>query len=220
MARPQKSKIISKKPLYTLFTSQNNYQLVIELSLEEYETIRLIDYMGYTQIQCGQQMNISRTSVVSLYQSARKKLARYLIEGGTLSIQGGYYQMQKDKGEYCMKVAVACVNGQIFQHFGHCPSFLLCNIENGKIVATEMLDTTNYGCGMLAGYLKENDVDIVICGNIGGGARNHLSAQGIQVFPGAHGDALLQVESYIEGHLDYDPQVMCEHGNHQCKQEL
>ena len=119
-----------------------------------------------------------------------------------------------------MKIAVACVNGQVFQHFGHCPSFLICNIENKEIISSEMLDTTGHGCGMLAGFLKSHDVDVVICGGIGGGAKKHIIEAGMELLPGASGDALMQVENYLEGTLSFDPDTECDHHkhdeNHQC----
>lgn len=63
----------------------------IEMTLDEYEAIRLIDYLGYTQETCAVQMGVARTTVQSVYNDARKKLARVLIEGKYLYIKGGNY---------------------------------------------------------------------------------------------------------------------------------
>lgn len=210
MPRPSKPKIIGKKPQYTHFTGENNHLKVV-LSVEEYETIRLIDYLDYSQDECAKQMQISRSSVVSLYNNARKKIARFLLEGCALNIEGGHYKIEENKGEKIMKVAVTCVEGQVFQHFGHCPSFLVCTIEEGKIVSTSMLNTLGTGCGALAGFLKNHHIDVVICGGIGAGAKNHITAAGMTILPGASGDALAQVESYIAGTLNYDPNTECDH---------
>lgn len=220
MARQSKSKKIGKMPEYTRFYSDKKDSLKIELSLEEYETIRLIDYLGYDQSQCALKMEVSRSTVVSLYNMARKKLARFLLEGHAMEIHGGHYHLQQSKGEYKMKIAVTCVDGQVFQHFGHCPGFLICDVEDGKIVQSQMVDSSQSGCGALAGFLADLQVDVVICGGIGGGAKNHLTALGLQVLPGASGDAMAQVESYIAGTLHYDPNQECYHHdhdeNHQC----
>lgn len=219
MSRPNKYKKIGKLPQYTQFKGENNHLKII-LSLEEYETIRLIDYLGYSQLECAHQMEVSRATIVALYNNARKKIARFLLEGCDLEINGGHYQINYQEGDSIMKIAVTCVNGQVFQHFGHCPSFLICYVEDGKIISTEMLNTEGHGCGMLAGFLKENGVDVVICGGIGGGAKNHIEASGMKLLPGASGDALAQVESYIAGTLNYDPNTECDHHkhdeNHQC----
>lgn len=219
MTRPNKTKRIGKLPKHSYFEGYNK-DLKITLSLEEFETIRLIDYLGLSQQECSSKMEIGRTTVVALYNNARKKIARYLLEGSSLEINGGHYHLENQKGDIYMKIAVTCVNGQVFQHFGHCPSFLICNVENGKIISTEMLDTQNHGCSMLAGFLSQHGVDVVICGGIGGGAKNHITSAGMTLLPGASGDALAQVESYIAGTLNYNPDTECDHHkhdeNHQC----
>lgn len=61
----------------------------IIISNEEFETIRLIDYKGYTQVECAKSMNIARTTVQQLYSDARYKLSLMLLEGKHLYIDGG-----------------------------------------------------------------------------------------------------------------------------------
>lgn len=220
MVRRNISKKIGKMPEYRRFYSEKDNHLKIVLSLEEYETIRLIDYLGYNQEECAKTMEVSRSTIVSLYNIARKKIARFILEGHAMEISGGHYHLEENKGDTKMKIAVTCVNGEVFQHFGHCPSFLICDVENGKIVNSTMVDSSSSGCGALAGFLADLGVEVVICGGIGGGAKNHLAASGLQVLPGASGNALAQVESYIEGTLNYDPDSECDHhdhdDNHQC----
>ena len=63
------------------------------MTVDEYETIRLIDGEELSQEQCGEQMQISRTAVQLVYASARKKLASALVEGRPLKIGGGSYQL-------------------------------------------------------------------------------------------------------------------------------
>ena len=53
--------------------------------------------------------------------------------------------------------------------------------------------------------------DVLICGGIGGGARNALGEAGIRLYPGASGDADLQVEAFLKGSLSYDPDTVCAH---------
>lgn len=68
-----------------------------------------------------------------------------------------------------MRVAVAYENGEIFQHFGRTQAFKLYDIDNGRVVAMQVVDTQGSGHGALAGFLKGNDVDVLLCGGIGGG---------------------------------------------------
>ena len=78
-----------------------------------------------------------------------------------------------------MKIAVTYDNGEIFQHFGHTEQFKLYDIENGKVVASEVVGTNGSGHGALAGFLAEHQVQVLICGGIGGGAQNALAQAGI-----------------------------------------
>ena len=110
-----------------------------------------------------------------------------------------------------MKVAVTYENGQVFQHFGHTEQFKLYQVEDGKVVSSEVVDTNGSGHGALAGFLKDKGVDTLICGGIGGGARTALAEAGIQLYPGASGNADEQAAALAGGELKYDPDTMCSH---------
>ncbi len=89
------------------------------------------------------------------------------------------------------------------------------NIEDNKIVNTQVVDTNGQGHGALAGFLNSAGIDVLICGGIGGGAQTALAAAGIQLFGGVSGDADEAVKSYIEGKLAYNPDVHCTHHDHE-----
>ncbi|HBQ63957.1 MAG TPA: hypothetical protein DD727_03355 [Clostridiales bacterium] len=74
---------------------------VVEMSVEEYETIRLIDHEGFTQEECAEWMKVARTTVQGMYDRARKKLADCLVEGRVLKIEGGKYKLCIDAGGPC-----------------------------------------------------------------------------------------------------------------------
>ena len=113
-----------------------------------------------------------------------------------------------------MKIAVTYDQGQVFQHFGHTEHFMIYETEEGKILSSEIVDTNGQGHGALAGFLKNMGAEVLICGGIGGGARNALAEAGIRLYPGACGDADAQVEAFLKGSLDYDPDTVCNHHHH------
>ena len=65
----------------------------ILLTLDEYEAIRLVDLEQKTHEQCAAQMDISRSTVQEIYESARRKIAAYLVHGKPLHITGGNYRI-------------------------------------------------------------------------------------------------------------------------------
>lgn len=71
------------------------------MTVDEYETIRLIDLDGLTQEECAAQMNISRTTVQGIYYEARQKLAQALVHGKVLRIEGGEYRLCDARGPSC-----------------------------------------------------------------------------------------------------------------------
>ncbi len=75
----------------------------IRMTVDEYETIRLIDLQGFTQEECAEQMNVARTTVQSIYFDARRKLADCLVNGKRLRIEGGHYRLcgGNEKGRHC-----------------------------------------------------------------------------------------------------------------------
>ncbi len=77
---------------------------VVVMKVDEYETIRLIDFEGFTQEECAQQMDIARTTVQGIYMEARKKLSDVLVNGKDLHIQGGKYTLcDEDREKGCTR---------------------------------------------------------------------------------------------------------------------
>lgn len=113
-----------------------------------------------------------------------------------------------------MKIAVTYDNGQVFQHFGHTEYFKVYEVEDGKVVSAAVVDTNGSGHGALAGVLQGLGVDTLICGGIGGGARNALDAAGIAVYGGVSGDADEAVSAFLRDSLNYDPDARCHHHDH------
>lgn len=100
-----------------------------------------------------------------------------------------------------MKIAVTYDNGNIFQHFGRTENFKVYEVEDGKVVSSEVIASNGVGHGALAGLLAGRAVDVLICGGIGGGAQAALAEAGVELCAGAQGDADQAVESYLKGEL-------------------
>lgn len=234
MARPCKKRWISSQPKCKRFypveeeqvqmsaaeycqtmlsvKSEQNSMHEVKLSLDEYECIRLIDHEGFGQEQCAIQMGVARTTVQSIYKSAREKMADMLVNAKALRIEGGDVAIFVPKGgNIMMRIAVTYENGQIFQHFGHTAQFKVYDIEDGEVVASTVVDTNGNGHGALAGFLFGNKVDVLICGGIGGGAQMALADAGITLYGGVSGDADAAVEALLKQELAYNPNVQCKH---------
>ena len=118
-----------------------------------------------------------------------------------------------------MKIAVTYENGQIFQHFGHTEQFKIYTVEDGKVVSAAVVDTNGSGHGALAGFLTEQNVTVLICGGIGGGAQMALAGAGIQLYGGVSGSCDEAVNALLANKLSFDPAVRCDHHDHEHGEE-
>mgnify|MGYP004520696623 FL=1 len=100
-----------------------------------------------------------------------------------------------------MKIAVTYDNGTIFQHFGKTENFKVYEVENGQVLSGEVISSNGSGHSALAGLLAGQNVDVLICGGIGGGAQAALTEAGIELCAGAQGNADQAVEAYLKGEL-------------------
>lgn len=241
MPRPKKCRKVCFLPPADIFSANGETDECIILHVDEYECIRLVDYEGYSQEQCAACMQVSRATAQLICERARKKIAAALVNGCTLRIEGGEYrlcdgsekrcgcsgcpkqahsQIQSMKeGDFKMKIAVTYENEQIFQHFGHTSQLKIYDVENSQIVGTNVVDTNGQGHGALVSFLKYLQVDILICGGIGGGAQMALADAGIQLLGGVSGSCDAAVEAWLAGNLAYNPDVRCNHHDHEHGEE-
>ena len=100
-----------------------------------------------------------------------------------------------------MIIAVTCAGTEVFQHFGHTPSFAVFTAEDKTITDEKIIDCGESGHGALASLLAAEKVDVLICGGIGAGAINALKAANIKVIGGASGNVRQAAENYLAGSL-------------------
>lgn len=95
MSRPKKLRKVCCKPSIERFGPNVNTHSneTIMMTLEEYEVIRLIDYRKLDQIETSEQMGVARSTIQRIYKEAREKIADALINGKSIKIQGGQYEL-------------------------------------------------------------------------------------------------------------------------------
>lgn len=103
MPRPKKCRKVCQMPENQEFRPVNGRICddMIILTVDEYEAIRLIDKQGFSQEECSAHMQVARTTVQMIYNSARKKIATALVDGLAIRIEGGDYQLCDGKEEFC-----------------------------------------------------------------------------------------------------------------------
>jgi predicted DNA-binding protein (UPF0251 family)/predicted Fe-Mo cluster-binding NifX family protein len=210
MPRPRKSRNVCHFPSSLSFVpaERENDQEPVQLTVDEYETLRLVDLEGFSQEDCGKQMGVARTTIQQIYASARRKLARMLVEGRALQIAGGdyrlcdggqdcgqslcfkqFYSKSYEKPEHCQRIVVCCAEEGIICCFEDTRQIKLYDVRKNRVTASQTLEVTSSDQNLLACILTALRTDILICGHISGGTGLALDAAGIRVQKGISGDA-------------------------------
>lgn len=129
MARPRQVSKVQIPPRVKGFIPVGYYKdqsEPVQLNIEEYEAIRLLDYEGLSQVNAARIMQISRPTLTRIYERARKKVASALtearqmvIEGGNAIFNGNWYECEKcnsifnNPGEQAIMVCPLCGSGNI-----------------------------------------------------------------------------------------------------------
>ncbi|MDF2949061.1 MAG: hypothetical protein K0R07_1088 [Sedimentibacter sp.] len=104
MPRPRKWRNVCFLPESNRFghlDSAANCDSFIIMTVDEYETIRLMDLVGLSQLECANKMNVARTTIQGIYSEARRKIAESLVNGKVLKIEGGDYILCNDDEKKC-----------------------------------------------------------------------------------------------------------------------
>lgn len=247
MPRPCRCRRVCSEPLVDVFGPASEPDAggvpPVVLLVEEYETLRIVDYEGRTHEQCAAQMRVSRTTVTEIYERARHKVADAIVNGRTLVIRGGNYEvcggacardcagrcrwkygelalaMQNPTGDEIMRIAIPVKNENIYQHFGMASTFKVYDVEEKRVVNTFLIESAGTGHGAKVGPLVDNQVDCVICGGIGEGAVGQLSGAGIFLIAGVSGDADEAVEAALSHSLKSDLAAAAAKSRHQYRHQ-
>ena len=101
MPRPKKCRKVCSMPPMLEFMPSNETNDFVTLTVDEYESIRLIDKQGFSQEQCAAYMQVARTTAQQIYNFARNKLATALVDGKGIRIEGGKYHLCDGKEMHC-----------------------------------------------------------------------------------------------------------------------
>ena len=230
MPRPKKQRRVCFLPQYTEFLAEKGSDAVrVTMTVEEYEAIRLIDYLGFTQEMCAAKMNISRGSVQQLYFDARRKMAQCLVDGLPLSIAGGDYDLCRGLlrcemdtlGETPGSPAAIGEEARILipepsaenpeQDFAQATAFLCCETRGETISATRRLRLDAKNITDLLRALREEKINVVFSFRMGAGYRNALKEAGLLVFLGLSGQPDDLVENFLKNRLACHSIVNCRH---------
>lgn len=99
MPRPRKWRRVCCLPdsnLYGPLDGMSPDSEIIVMTVDEYETIRLIDLEGLNQEECAERMQVARATVQNIYKEARKKLAESIVNGNMVKIEGGDYKLYNE----------------------------------------------------------------------------------------------------------------------------
>lgn len=101
MPRPKRCRNVCSMPRVSEFIPTGENADFVILTVDEYESIRLIDKQGFSQEECAAHMQVARTTAQQIYNSARKKIASVLVEGKGLRIEGGDYRLCDGNESFC-----------------------------------------------------------------------------------------------------------------------
>ena len=105
MSRPTKARMVCRLPVVSEFGPAGFRRRcdAVVMTIDEYETIYLIDHEGMSQQECADQMGVARSTAQAIYSNARKKIACCLVEGRGLRIEGGDYEICPGGRRSCCK---------------------------------------------------------------------------------------------------------------------
>lgn len=113
-----------------------------------------------------------------------------------------------------MRVAVACEDGLVAQHFGKCSEYVLFDVENGKVARRSVLPNPGHEPGILPGFLASHGVNCIIAGGMGPRAIGLFRQNRMEVVTGAGGNVDIVMGKYLDGTLALGDSP-CEHHEHE-----
>lgn len=226
MARPRKCRRVCGLPENRSFVpTRNTDKVAVVLTVDEYETLRLIDREGLSQEECGAYMDIARATVQQIYQSARRKVADMLVEGLPLQIDGGDYRLCDGReaihccGKCCRKAAMRALEPKEIPKMkvmipldedkkSVCPAFarapyFLCGDEKGTEVLENPAASAQGGAGLQAAqFVVDQQATAIVTMRCGQNAADIFAAAQVKIYEADRAqDAAGNLKACLEGTL-------------------
>jgi predicted DNA-binding protein (UPF0251 family) len=99
MSRPKNNRIVYEPPLFTEFKPAGIPGKSLQqsmLSLDEFEALRLADYIGMSHEEAADEMEISRSTFSRLIEKSRKRIIEFILKGKLLTIDGGNIHFRRN----------------------------------------------------------------------------------------------------------------------------
>jgi predicted DNA-binding protein (UPF0251 family)/predicted Fe-Mo cluster-binding NifX family protein len=223
MARPRMKRRVGCFQEGNIFRPKNVHtDEMIELTIDAYETIRLIDLEGMTQLEASKVMGVSRTTVQALYKEARNTIAKAMFEHRMLQIIGGSYIMKEQcccsKAHNEMKtLAIMVKNEEVTPVFHEADAFIVYTINGKEIERKDKIIPMDEHNKICRKYLLSLGVDQIVSGAMLSNTYNKYRSSQIEVYY-AKGKVDQVLEQYLndqlekmEAHQIHDEHVDC-HG--------
>lgn len=101
MSRPRKHRRICSVPDEKNYNVNANKDKTIDITVDEYEVVRLIDYVGLTQQECARQMQVARSTITAIYDTVRYKISDSIVNSKAIKVEGGDYEVCPNSKHCC-----------------------------------------------------------------------------------------------------------------------
>jgi predicted DNA-binding protein (UPF0251 family)/predicted Fe-Mo cluster-binding NifX family protein len=202
----------------------------VRLALDELEALRLLHLEGVTQAEAGKRLGVSGSTVSRMAERAHRIVTEALVFGKAVCVEGGPVTVVRvdettlasaadgsvsvdgeDKGAK-MIVAVPYLRGEVNAHFGSTQAFLIAEGVDGRVERTSVFEMQGmqHNHAGISGFLKEQGVQVILAGGMGGPMQQALKAQGFELYCGVGGSALEAVEAFLRGEIEQS-EATCGH---------
>jgi predicted DNA-binding protein (UPF0251 family)/predicted Fe-Mo cluster-binding NifX family protein len=202
----------------------------VRISFDELEALRLLHIEGATQAEAGRRLGVSGSTVSRMADRAHRVVTQALIADKAICVEGGPVTVvrisesvrtgspdgspgadeqdedqasRNDQGER-MIVAVPYLQGNVNAHFGSTQAFLVAETAEGKIEKASVFQVQGmqHNHAGIAGFLKEQGVEVILAGGMGGPMQQALKMQGFELYCGVSGPATEAVEAFLRGEIE------------------